>query len=115
MEGGTAKALGSDGDGDSHQPHAPGTSKWTKIEHRLFYHITENWRGRPPTSHEAVVELIGATCTQEGLQVNAVLDEQDYQTGRKACDDQMARLQLHSEPFHGEWNHTLLPRVPPAS
>ncbi len=85
----------------------PGTSKWNKIEHRLFAHISMNWRGRPLISHEVIVDLIGATTTQAGLRVQVELDLGQYPTKVKVTDDEMARLQLTPHPFHGEWNYTL--------
>ena len=88
----------------------PGTSKWNKIEHRMFCHITENWRGRPLVSHEVVVNLIGGTTTQGGLAIRSELDEADYPTGREVTDDQMDRLSIKRDAFHGEWNYSLLPR-----
>jgi transposase len=87
----------------------PGTSKWNKIEHRLFSHISMNWRGRPLTSHEVVVDLIGATTTRTGLQVHAELDPGVYQTKVKIGDEQMAAIALDRHDFHGEWNYTLQP------
>ena len=88
----------------------PGTSKWNKIEHRMFCHITENWRGRPLISRMAVVELIAATRTAKGLVLHAELDEAAYETGKTATDDQMRSLALERCDFHGEWNYSLLPR-----
>jgi hypothetical protein len=87
----------------------PGTSKWNKIEHRLFSHISMNWRGRPLTSHEVVVDLIGATTTRAGLRVHAELDPGVYQTKVKIDDEQMAAIALDRHGFHGEWNYTLQP------
>jgi hypothetical protein len=87
----------------------PGTSKWNKIEHRLFAHISLNWRGRPLVSHEVIVELIGATTTQAGLRVQAEFDPGQYPTKVKVSDEEMARLHLTPHPFHGEWNYTLKP------
>ena len=92
----------------SHFP--PGTSKWNKIEHRLFCHITENWRGRPLVDHETVVQLIGSVRTTTGLTVKARLDTRTYQTGIKVSDAEMDSLLITREPFHGEWNYTLHPR-----
>jgi hypothetical protein len=89
----------------------PGTSKWNKIEHRMFSEITKNWRGRPLTSHETIVSLIGETRTATGLQVRAALDENAYPTGRKVTKEQLASLQLQPAAFHGEWNYTLRPRI----
>jgi len=88
----------------------PGTSKWNKIEHRLFSHISMNWRGRPLTSHEVVVDLISATTTRTGLQVHAELDPGVYQTKIKIGDEQMAAIALDRHDFHGEWNYTLRPQ-----
>ena len=88
----------------------PGTSKWNKIEHRLFCHITHNWRGRPLVSREAVVSLIANTTTKKGLTVQAALDTGSYATGVKLTDAQMATLNLSPASFHGEWNYTLAPR-----
>jgi transposase len=93
----------------SHLP--PGTSKWNKIEHRMFSEITKNWRGRPLESHETIVSLIGETRTATGLQIRAALDENTYPTGRKVSKEQLARLQLEPAAFHGEWNYTLRPRT----
>ncbi len=87
----------------------PGTSKWNKIEHRLFSHISMNWRGRPLESHETIVELIAATTTRTGLKVQAELDEGDYPKGVKITDQQMAALPLSRHDFHGDWNYTLRP------
>jgi len=89
----------------------PGTSKWNKIEHRLFSHITQNWRARPLISRVAVVALIAATSTAHGLRVRAELDTREYQTGTKVTDEQMRSLALQPCPFHGEWNYSLSPRV----
>jgi len=88
----------------------PGTSKWNKIEHRLFSFITQNWRGRPLVSHEAIVNLIASTTTRSGLVVRAALDTNKYQTKIKVSDEQLARLQLKRHEFHGDWNYTLSPR-----
>jgi hypothetical protein len=91
----------------------PGTSKWNKIEHRLFAHISTNWRGRPLVSHEVVVELIGATTTRTGLRVRAERDTKRYPTKVKVPDAAMAALSLTPHAFHGEWNYTIHPRPPP--
>ncbi|MGH3432526.1 MAG: ISAzo13 family transposase [Thermocrispum sp.] len=91
----------------------PGTSKWNKIEHRLFSHITHNWRARPLTSHEVVVNTIAATTTRTGLRVHAELDTGTYPLGVKISDEQMAALPLHRHDWHGEWNYTLDPHQPP--
>jgi transposase len=89
----------------------PGTSKWNKIEHRMFCHITENWRGRPLVSRMAVVELIAATRTAQGLTIHAELDESDYETGQAVSDEQMKSLAFKPCDFHGEWNYSLEPRI----
>jgi hypothetical protein len=88
----------------------PGTSKWNKIEHRLFCHITENWRGRPLRTFETVVELIGHTTTAAGLRVKAKLDKRRYATGRVVTPAEMRDLALHPHTFHGDWNYELRPR-----
>jgi hypothetical protein len=88
----------------------PGTSKWNKIEHRLFSHITMNWRGRPLTSHEVVVNTIAATTTRTGLRVRAELDDREYATGVQVTDAQLKALPLARHDWHGDWNYTLLPR-----
>jgi hypothetical protein len=88
----------------------PGTSKWNKIEHRLFAHISMNWRGRPLVSHEIIVDLIGATTTSTGLRVQAELDPGQYPTKVKVSDDELATVHLTPHAFHGEWNYTVTPR-----
>jgi len=96
----------------------PGTSKWNKIEHRLFSHVTMNWRGRPLTSHDVIISSIAATTTRTGLTVQARLDDGSYPTGVKVSNAQMAALPISRHPFHGEWNYTLHPAAlaarPPA-
>jgi hypothetical protein len=88
----------------------PGTSKWNKIEHRMFCHITANWRGRPLISRQVVVNLIGSTTTQEGLCIKAALDEKTYSLGIKVSDKELAALAIERDEFHGEWNYRLMPR-----
>jgi transposase len=88
----------------------PGTSKWNKIEHRLFSAITQNWRGKPLVSHETVVNLIAATTTRTGLRVRSELDTSDYPAGLRVTDADMETLYLRRDDFHGEWNYSLLPR-----
>jgi len=88
----------------------PGTSKWNKIEHRMFCHITANWRGRPLISREVVVNLIGSTTTREGLRIKATLDENTYAPGIKVSDEELATLAIERDEFHGEWNYRLMPR-----
>jgi hypothetical protein len=90
----------------------PGTSKWNKVEHRLFCHITMNWRGRPLISYRVVVHLIAATKTEAGLQVHAELDTQEYPTKVKVSNEQMKIVHLQPHEFHGEWNYTLKHRSP---
>jgi DDE family transposase len=87
----------------------PGTSKWNKIEHRLFCFITQNWRGRPLLSRATVVNLIASTTTRHGLTVRAMLDEHSYETGKKVAEEELVALKLKPKPFHGEWNYCLLP------
>ena len=89
----------------------PGTSKWNKIEHRMFCHITENWRGRPLVSREVVVNLIGHTTTKTGLAIRSELDENRYPTGREVTAQQMESLAIKQDKFHGEWNYTIQPRA----
>ena len=91
----------------------PGTSKWNKIEHRMFSHITKNWRGRPLTSHEVIVNLIANTTTEAGLKVNAALDSREYPTGIKISDKNMKELNVKKERFHGEWNYTIQASMKP--
>jgi hypothetical protein len=88
----------------------PGTSKWNKIEHRLFCLITKNWRGRPLTSYQVIVNLIGSTTSKTGLTVQAALDTNDYPTGRRVSDKQLATINCAPAAFHGEWNYTIRPR-----
>jgi hypothetical protein len=90
--------------------YPPGTSKWNKIEHRLFCHITQTWRGRPLISREAVVELIASTTTRAGLTVRCELDTRDYPKGIKVSDAEMATLNIKGDTFHPEWNYTISPR-----
>jgi hypothetical protein len=93
--------------------YPPGTSKWNKIEHRLFCHITQSWRGTPLTSRLAVVELIASTTTRTGLKVRCELDTRAYPRGIKVTDEEMASLNIKGDAFHPEWNYTISPRVPP--
>jgi len=88
----------------------PGTSKWNKIEHRLFSFLTQNWRGKPLISHQVIIDLIAATTTKTGLTVKSKIDTNMYEPGLKVSDQQMAELQLRREKFHGDWNYKLLPR-----
>src|SRR6266849_5085799 len=95
--------------------YPPGTSKWNKIEHRLFCHITQNWRGRPLTDRLAVVELIGATTTKAGLKVESALDTRSYQRGIKISKAEMKGLDMTGDQFHPEWNYMIRPRQPSKS
>jgi hypothetical protein len=88
----------------------PGTSKWNKIEHRMFSFITQNWRGKPLVSHQAIVSLIASTTTRTGLTVKAALDTDHYETDIRVADEELARLNLKRDEFHGDWNYTLAPR-----
>jgi hypothetical protein len=92
--------------------YPPGTSKWNKIEHRLFCHITQNWRGRPLMDHLTIVETIGATTTKTGLKVECALDTRTYAKGIKVSDAEMASLAITGDDFHPEWNYTIKPRRP---
>jgi len=92
--------------------YPPGTSKWNRIEHRLFCHITQTWRGKPLTSRETVVELIASTTTTTGLTVRCELDTRDYPKGIKVSNAEMMTLNIRGDTFHPEWNYTILPRAP---
>jgi len=87
----------------------PGTSKWNKIEHRLFSFISQNWRGRPLLTRAAILNLIAATRTKTGLKVRCVLDQRTYSKGVKVTDEQIARINLLPHSFHGDWNYTIRP------
>ena len=90
--------------------YPPGTSKWNKIEHRLFCHITQNWRGRPLTDHATIIDLIASTSTKTGLKVEAVLDTTVYEKGIKIANAEMKRLNIRGDAFHPEWNYIIIPR-----
>jgi hypothetical protein len=92
--------------------YPPGTSKWNRIEHRMFCHITQNWRGQPLESRMAVVELIGATTTKTGLKVECALDERTYQKGIRIKKAEMKLLDIEGEAFHPDWNYAIKPRIP---
>ncbi|MFH0893447.1 MAG: ISAzo13 family transposase, partial [Bacteroidota bacterium] len=92
----------------SHFP--PGTSKWNKIEHRLFSFITKNWRGKPLTDYVTIVELIAATKTNKGLKVCCRLDKKSYPKGIKISDEELNKIKIKSDEFHGDWNYTIMPR-----
>ena len=85
----------------------PGTSKWNKIEHRMFSYISMNWRGKPLTSHEVIVNLIGSTTTRNGLTVTAELDTNLYEKGFRISDEELAAVNLKKADFHGEWNYSI--------
>ena len=89
----------------------PGTSKWNKIEHRLFSFISQNWRGKPLVSHQVIVDIIAATSTKTGLKVRAQIDSNLYPSGLKVSDKQVAALHIERDAFHGEWNYKILPQV----
>ena len=89
----------------------PGTSKWNKIEHRLFSFITQNWRGKPLISHQVIVELIAATSTKTGLKVRCQLDQNTYPAGIKVSNAELQGVNLTRHDFHGEWNYTINPKV----
>jgi hypothetical protein len=95
--------------------YPPGTSKWNKIEHRLFCHITRNWKGIPLETLEIVISLIGSTTTNEGLEVHAWLDSQTYDKGRKVSDTELSEVYIKRNSFHGDWNYEIHPRTKPAT
>ena len=90
----------------------PGTSKWNKIEHRLFSFISQNWRAKPLFSYRVIVDLIGATTTKTGLSVRCDLDHKAYPKGVTVSDEDMAALNIHRDTFHEEWNYTIQPHKP---
>lgn len=87
----------------------PGSSKWNKIEHRMFCHTSQNWRGRPLVSHEVIVDLIANTSTEEGLEIQAELNTGSYPTGIKVSDAELAAVNKEPEGFHGDWNYRIIP------
>jgi hypothetical protein len=89
----------------------PGTSKWNKIEHRLFSFVSQNWRGKPLVSDEVIVNLIAATTTKTGLKVTSELDRNAYPLGTKISKSEMEEINLQRNAFHGEWNYTISPRT----
>jgi Rhodopirellula transposase DDE domain len=91
----------------------PGTSKWNKIEHRMFSHITQNWRGQPLISREVIVNLISNTKTKQGLRIRAAVDTRKYPTGIKVTKKELAAVNLQPHSFHGDWNYTISPSIPP--
>lgn len=95
--------------------HPPGTSKWNRIEHRLFAFITQNWRGKPLISREVIIQLIAATTTKAGLDVQCCLDENNYPKAIKVSDAEMAAINIARDDFHGEWNYTISPLIPERS
>ena len=90
--------------------YPPGTSKWNKIEHRLFSIISMNWRGKPLRTYQTIVSLISATTTETGLAVRCELDDSIYQKGRKVTDEEMETININRHSFHPEWNYTISPR-----
>ena len=95
---------------DVHVCHfPPGTSKWNKIEHKMFSYITKNWRGTPLISREAVVQLIGSTKTSKGLKIQAQLDYRNYEKGREVDEEDFKSIGIARAKFHGEWNYTISP------
>lgn len=90
----------------------PGTSKWNKIEHRLFSYISQNWRGKPLVSHEVIVNLIASTTTRKGLTVQCEIDNNDYPKGIKVTDEELRKVNIIRDDFHGEWNYTINPNLP---
>jgi Rhodopirellula transposase DDE domain len=90
----------------------PGTSKWNKIEHRMFCHITQNWRGKPLVSHDIIINLIASTATRTGLRIRAELDRGSYPTGVAVADEELASVNLKRANFHGEWNYAIRPKRP---
>ena len=93
----------------SHFP--PGTSKWNKIEHRMFAFITQNWRGRPLVSYETIINLIGSTTTSSGLRIKAKLNRKKYETGLRVSNADLAKVNLKPAKFHGDWNYSILPKL----
>lgn len=91
--------------------YPPGTSKWNKIEHRLFCHITRNWRGVPLETHQILVNLVSSTRTEEGLEVHCWLDSGTYETGRKVTDEEMSTVRIKRNTFHGDWNYEIQPHA----
>ncbi len=91
----------------------PGTSKWNKIEHRLFAYISQNWRGKPLVSHQVIIQLIAATNTDAGLTVTCDIDANAYPKGVVVTDAEMAAINLEFDPFHGDWNYTIRPTEKP--
>ena len=91
----------------------PGTSKWNKIEHRLFAFITQNWRGKPLVSHQVIVQLIGATTTETGLEVSLRDRRQPLSEGGEGSDEEIQEINLSRDKFHGEWNYTIEPNQQP--
>ena len=90
--------------------HPPGTSKWNRIEHRMFSFITQNWRGKPLLTHKVIVQLIAATTTANGLALASAIDASQYPKGRKISDAQFDALKIRYDKFHPDWNYTFLPR-----
>ena len=89
----------------------PGTSKWNKIEHRLFSFISKNWRGKPLISLVVIVDLIGSTITEKGLKVDCVIDDKEYKKGLDVTDEEFEAINIQHHTFHGEWNYTIMPQA----
>lgn len=94
--------------------HPPGTSKWNRIEHRMFAFISQNWRGKPLLTHKVIVQLIAATKTTSGLNIASAIDGSQYPKGAKVSDCEIANLKIRYDAFHPEWNYTFVPRRPPS-
>ena len=92
--------------------HPPGTSKWNRIEHRMFAFISQNWRGKPLLTHKVIVQLIAATRTTSGLNIDSAIDVSQYPKGHKVSDLELAKLKIKYDAFHPEWNYTIYPRRP---
>ena len=92
--------------------HPPGTSKWNRIEHRMFAFISQNWRGKPLLTHKVIVQLIAATRTASGLNIDSAIDVSQYPKGYKVSDLELARLKIKYDAFHPEWNYTISPQRP---
>ena len=104
--------LANELDVDIHVCHfPPATSKWNKIEHKMFSYITQNWRGVPLISREAVVQLIGSTKTTKGLEIQAQIDYRKYQTGKEVADEDFDEIGITRDKFHGEWNYIISPLI----
>jgi hypothetical protein len=113
MEARTAAFRQRERSENNRDPPATGASKWNKIEHRLFAFISQNWRGKPLVSHQVIVQLIGATMTESGLQVCCEIDGNLYPKGVKVSEQQMNAINITRHEFHGDWNYTISPNQQP--